>query len=145
LQAEFTVLEQHIAFPLRTDGPEIFTDSVGVGCYRIDLHPRVGGAPYLDLGCWPFQVPLGALIPVRVENLLPGGKSLGVTHITNDAYRVHPVEWNVGESAGSLVAFCLERNVIPRSVRNKPELLEDFQSLLVRQGIEQSSPSFAPV
>lgn len=145
LKAESTVLEQHIAHPLREDGPEIFTDSVGVGCYRIDLHPRVGGAPYLDLGCWPFQIPLGALIPIRGENLLPGGKSLGVIHITNGAYRVHAVEWNVGESAGRLAAFGLARNVPPRSVRNKPELLEDFQSLLVRQGIELSWPSFAPV
>jgi hypothetical protein len=40
LRAEFTVLEQHIAYPLRPDGPEIFSDSVGVGCYRIDLHPQ---------------------------------------------------------------------------------------------------------
>ena len=70
IRAEFTVLEQHIAHPLRPDGPELFGDSVGVGCYRIDLHPRVSGAGYLDLGCWPFQIPLGAMIPVRVENLL---------------------------------------------------------------------------
>ena len=91
---------------------------MGVGCYRIDLHPRVSGAGYLDLGCWPFQIPLGALIPVRVENLLPGGKNLGVTHITNGAYRVHPVEWNVGEAAGLLAAFCLERK---SSRRGRPE------------------------
>ena len=103
------MLEQHIAYPLRPDGPELFADSVGIGCYRIDLHPRVSGAGYLDLGCWPFQIPLGAMIPVRVENLLPGGKNLGVTHITNGAFRVHPVEWNVGEAAGLLAAFCLER------------------------------------
>lgn len=75
LRAEFIVREQHIAYPLRPDGPEIFPDSVGTGCYRIDLHPRVNGAGYLDLGCWPFQIPLGAMIPVRVENLLPGGKN----------------------------------------------------------------------
>jgi hypothetical protein len=34
---EFTVLEQHIVYPLRPHGPEIFKDSVGIGCYRIDL------------------------------------------------------------------------------------------------------------
>jgi hypothetical protein len=38
---------------------------VGIGCYRIDLHPRLNGAGYLDLGCWPFQIPLGAMVPVR--------------------------------------------------------------------------------
>ncbi|MFL5430109.1 MAG: FAD-dependent oxidoreductase, partial [Myxococcales bacterium] len=146
LRAEFTVLEQHIAYPLRPRGPELFGDSVGVGCYRIDLHPSVGGAGYLDLGCWPFQIPLGAMIPVRVENVLPGGKNLGVTHVTNGAFRVHPVEWSVGEAAGILGAFCLERKVTPRSVRNTPSLLEELQAVLRRQGVELSwPPSLEPV
>jgi hypothetical protein len=145
LRAELTVLEQHIAHPLRPDGPELFDDSVGVGCYRIDLHPRVSGAGYLDLGCWPFQIPLGAMVPVRVENLLPGGKNLGVTHITNGAFRVHPVEWNVGEAAGVLAAFCLAKQVTPRAVRNRPKLLEDFQALLRREGIELSWPRLQPL
>ncbi|HEX8757698.1 MAG TPA: FAD-dependent oxidoreductase [Steroidobacteraceae bacterium] len=145
IRAELTVLEQHIAYPLRPEGPELFGDSVGIGCYRIDLHPRVGGGGYLDLGCWPFQIPLGAMLPVRVENLLPGGKNLGVTHITNGAFRVHPVEWNIGESAGLLAAFCLEGNHVPRAVRHHPELLDAFQALLVREGIELAWPSLRPV
>lgn len=145
LRAEFTVLEQHIAHDLRPEGPELFPDSVGIGCYRIDLHPRVSGAGYLDIGAWPFQVPLGAMVPVRVENLLPGGKNLGVTHITNGAFRVHPVEWNIGEAAGLLAAFCLARQTTPRAVRRATRLLEDFQALLRREGIELSWPRLAPV
>jgi hypothetical protein len=145
IRAEFTVLEQHIAYPLRRNGPELFGDSVGIGCYRIDLHPRVGGAGYLDLGCWPFQIPLGAMIPVRVENVLPGGKNLGVTQITNGAFRVHPVEWNVGEAAGLLATFCLERRSTPRAVRQRSALLEAFQSLLRDQGVELAWPSMRPV
>ncbi|WP_437985771.1 FAD-dependent oxidoreductase [Sorangium sp. So ce117] len=145
IRAELTVLEQHIAYPLRPDGPATFEESVGIGCYRIDLHPRVGGAGYLDLGCWPFQIPLGALIPVRVENLLPGGKNLGVTHITNGAYRVHPVEWSVGEAAGLLATFCLERRVLPRQVRARSSLCEELQALLVREGIELAWPALRPV
>jgi hypothetical protein len=145
IQAETTVLEQHIAHPLRPNGPQLFDDSVGIGCYRIDLHPRTSGAGYVDLGCWPFQIPLGAMIPVRVENLLPGGKNLGVTHITNGAFRVHPVEWNVGEAAGLLAAFCLDRKTTPRSVRSRPALLGEFQSLLQQQGVELSWPSLTPL
>jgi hypothetical protein len=139
------VVEQHIAHPLRLDGPEIFADSVGIGCYRIDLHPSVSGAGYLDLGCWPFQIPLGALIPVRVENLLPGSKNLGTTHITNGAFRVHPVEWNVGEAAGLLATFCLGRDVLPRAVRNCHTLFEEFHTLLHWQGIELGWPSLSPL
>ncbi|HEX5058653.1 MAG TPA: FAD-dependent oxidoreductase [Kofleriaceae bacterium] len=145
IRAEFTVVEQHIAHPLRPDGPQLFADSVGIGCYRIDLHPRVSGAGYLDLGCWPFQIPLGAMIPLRVENLLPGGKNLGVTHITNGAYRVHPVEWNVGEVAGLLAAYCLERSITPRAVRNRREELATFQDLLRREGIELAWRTLKPL
>ena len=145
IRAEFTVTEQHFASSLRPDGPELFADSVGVGCYRIDLHPRTNGAGYLDLGAWPFQIPLGSLVPVRLENLLPGGRNLGVTHIANGAYRVHHVEWGVGEAAGSLAAFCLERKVTPRAVLHGSSLLRDFQTLLRNQGIQLEWQSFLPV
>ena len=67
---------------------EPFPDSVGVGSYRIDLHPSTGGDNYIDISSLPFQVPLGALIPRRVENLLPACKNLGTTHITNGCYRL---------------------------------------------------------
>jgi hypothetical protein len=140
LQAEFALLEQHIAYPLRPDGPELFPDSIGVGCYRLDLHPSASGAGYLDLSCWPFQIPLGLLIPVRVENLLPGGKNLGTTHITNGALRVHPVEWVVGEAAGLLASFCLARKTAPRPVSRHSSVREEFQSLLRAQGVDLSWP-----
>ncbi len=143
--AERTVLEQHVAHPLRPEGPERFDDAVGVGCYRIDLHPTATGSGYLDLGCWPFQIPLGALVPVRIENLLPAGKCLGVTHVTNGAFRVHHVEWGVGEAAGLLAAFCLDRSVSPRAVRSRPALLADLQALLRSEGVELSWSSLAPV
>ena len=106
---------------------------------------RQHSAGYLDLGCWPFQIPLGSLIPVRVDNLIPGSKNLGVTHITNGAYRVHHVEWSIGEAAGLLAAFSLERRTIPRCVRNNARMLEDFQRLLSSQGIPLSWPTLAPL
>lgn len=145
IRAEFTVLEQHIAYSLRPEGPALFSDSVGIGCYRIDLHPRTNGAGYLDLSAWPFQIPLGSLIPVRLKNLLPGGKNLGTTHITNGAFRVHPVEWSVGEAAGLLAAFCLEHKVDPTLVRSRAKLLGDFQNMLRHRGVELSWPAQSPV
>lgn len=132
IQAEFTVREQHVGVKQRGKliGAEIFFDSVGVGSYRIDLHMSTGQRNYVDISSYPFQIPLGALIPIRVENLLPACKNLGVTHITNGCYRLHPVEWNIGEAAGALAAYCLENRYTPRQIRNTPELLADFQSLL---------------
>src|SRR2546425_7574447 len=137
IRAEFTVVEQHVGTDARkAPAAEPFPDSVGVGSYRIDLHPSSGGDNYIDISSLPFQIPLGALIPRRMENLLPACKNLGVTHITNGCYRLHPVEWNIGESAGLLAAFCIDKKVPPRAVREKAELLEEFQKLLTDQGVE---------
>ncbi len=114
-------------------------DSVGVGQYRIDLHPSTAGDPYIDVRCPPFQIPLGALIPVRVDNLLAGAKNIATTHVTNGAYRLHPVEWGVGEAAGHLAAFCRARGAIPRAVRGGP-LLREFQDELTTAGVELAWP-----
>ncbi|NMB12135.1 MAG: FAD-dependent oxidoreductase, partial [Firmicutes bacterium] len=146
IKAEFTVLEQHVATAVRGElGAEKFTDSVGLGCYRIDLHPSTGNVNYIDIGSYPFQIPLGALIPIRMENLLPACKNLGVTHITNGCYRLHPVEWNIGEAAGYLAAYSLEKGLKPRAVRSQPDYLEDFQGVLVRQGVELDWPQLRSV
>lgn len=102
---------------------------MGIGSYRIDLHPSYR-RNYVDITNWPFQIPLGALVPVRIENVLPGYKNLGTTHITNGCYRLHPVEWNIGEAAGALAAHCLNEGLTPRQARNTPRHLTAFQALL---------------
>jgi hypothetical protein len=63
-----------------------------------------------------------------------------VTHVTNGAFRVHPAEWNVGESAGALAAFCLRHGLSPRNVRAQEKLLRDFQRDLVALGVPLEWP-----
>ena len=80
IQAEFTITELHVGTDARRKTPatpdaevtaEAFSDSVGIGSYAIDLHPSSGGDNYIDFLTRPFQIPLGALLPRRLENLLP--------------------------------------------------------------------------
>jgi hypothetical protein len=150
IKAEFTVLEQHFRtdLPETRDGPVKYADSVGLSGYRVDIHkPMAPGEPTVTLAMhgkhWLQQIPLGALIPVRVENLLPACKNLGVTHVMNGAFRVHSTEWNIGEAAGALAAYCIDHDVTPRQVRNTGDRLADFQRLLVRQGVELDWPVMA--
>ncbi len=148
IKSVFTILEEHVGIENRAliTGKKMgntsadFPDSVGVGYYHIDLHPSTGGNNYIDFGSMPFQIPLGALLPKRVENLLPANKNIGTTHITNGCYRLHPVEWSIGESVGMLVAFALDKKVIPRAVREKQPLLDAFQAMVRAQGIETHWP-----
>ncbi len=142
IKAEFTVLEEHVGAENRAQitGREEktgadFHDSVGIGYYPIDLHPSTRGINYIDFPALPFQIPLGALLPIRMENLLAANKNIGTTHVTNGCYRLHPVEWNIGESVGMLAAWARNRNVAPRAVRENSEKLEEFQSFIRSQGI----------
>jgi hypothetical protein len=147
IRAEFTVLEEHVGVEQRGDrfGSETFDDSVGVGSYRIDLHPSTAHRTYVDISSWPFQIPLGALIPVRVKNLIPACKNIGSTHITNGCYRLHPVEWNIGEAAGALAAWSLERSLAPSQIRNDEVHLRKFQNMLEsRLGFELDWPIVRP-
>jgi hypothetical protein len=146
IRAVFTVLEQHFRTDLHPEGPVKYKDSVGVSGYRMDIHERArsGGSSQtiaLHGKHWPQQIPLGALIPIRMENLLPACKNLGTTHVTNGAFRVHPAEWNIGESAGALVGYCLNRKTSPRKVHENERELADFQRSLTDQGIELAWPN----
>jgi hypothetical protein len=153
IQAEFTVAEQHVGTDARMKltgfkredvTAESFRDSVGIGSYRVDLHPSSGGDNYIDVSSLPFQIPLGSLIPRRMENLIPACKNLGVTHITNGCYRLHPVEWNIGESAGCLASHALKSRARPRQIRNDGKRLAEFQQILQAQGIEIAWPRLSP-
>ena len=135
------IVEQDLSHAVRGDhGAVRYRDSVGVGMYRIDLHPSTGGDNYIDVPSCPFEIPLGALLPRRMTNLLAGGKNIATTHITNGCYRLHPVEWNVGEVAGMLAAHCLDNNTSPHQVQANDAQLATFQALLARAGVEMRWP-----
>lgn len=141
IQAVTTIVEQDLSLEVRgAKGALQYPDSVGVGMYRIDLHPSTGGDNYIDVACCPFQIPLGALIPREGSNLLAGCKNIGTTHITNGCYRLHPVEWNIGEAAGLLAAHCLQTGSSPHQVQAKPELFAKFNQILSQEGVETAWP-----
>ncbi len=144
IKAQFTVLEEHVgqANRVQVAGAEAgkkaakFFDSVGVGYYHIDLHPSSRKQNYIDFASLPFQIPLGALLPKRMENLLPACKNIGTTHITNGCYRLHPVEWSIGESVGLLVVYGLKTLMKPYQIREQKDVLAKFQEFIQNQGIE---------
>jgi len=110
-------------------------DSVGIGWYHMDVHPANGNPIDRYEPTKPFQIPLGALIPQRVRNLLAACKNIGTTHLSNGAYRLHPVEWNIGESAGILAAMCCAENLDPAQVHADSRRRMRLQSLLLKRGI----------
>ena len=144
IKALFTIKEEHVGKEQRkltakanedADHAAIFEDSVGIGYYHIDLHPSMH-RNYVDFPSLPFQIPLGALIPEKTENLFPANKNIGTTHITNGCYRLHPVEWSIGEAVGLLIHFIKKNQVTAKQVREDQELLKSFQAFIQNQGVE---------
>jgi len=140
IKARKTIIEQEVSAHHQA-GPHAaqFADSVGVGWYPIDIHRS--GPDDVGASCRtkPFQIPLGALLPARVANLVAGAKNIGTTHITNGCYRLHPVEWNIGEAAGALAAFALEERVPPAAVHE--QVLKRFQRRLQDEGVPLAWPA----
>lgn len=136
IRALTTISEEDIAAQYQPGArARFFPDSVGIGLYAIDIHPADGEEKIPPAPARPFQIPLGALVPVRMRNLLPACKNIGTTHITNGAYRLHPIEWNIGEAAALLALFCLDRSLTPQEVVRDEHRRRRFQRRLVRSGI----------
>ncbi len=60
IRALTTITENDVSYAIRGDeGATRYEESVGVGMYRIDLHPSTGGDTYIDVASTPFEIPLG--------------------------------------------------------------------------------------
>jgi FAD dependent oxidoreductase len=67
----------------------------------------------------PIYIPLEALIPQGVENLLIGGKGIAVSHIVNAATRLHYGEWTFGAAAGGTAGWLIKQpqpNLTPAQI-----------------------------
>ena len=58
IRAQYTIVEQDLSLAERGQrGAVSYPDSVGIGMYRIDLHPSTGGDAYIDIGASPVRDP----------------------------------------------------------------------------------------
>src|SRR5690606_42035686 len=106
----------------------------------IALLPGSGGDNFMYFPSLPCQIPLGSLIPFRMQNLLPANKNIGTTYLRNGCYRLPPVDWSIGEAVAMLVEYALANNVTPRTVREDSRRLAEFQDKIRSQGIETHWP-----
>jgi hypothetical protein len=153
IKADETIVEHDIA-AATTPGARarIFDDSVGIGLYPIDIHGKQD-VPGAGQSSSPFQIPLGALVQSTVRNLIPSCKNIGTTHITNGAYRLHPVEWAIGEAAGTLAAYCTKHHTTPEKIRRNQAKLRALQKTLIDGGaplywyddVPTDHPNFAAI
>ncbi len=107
----------------------MYADTVGIGHYAIDFHPCMQNSPHEAPGnierpgarqgegqAYPFQIPLRAMIPQKIDNMLVAGKSIATSHVAAAAYRIHSFEWSAGAAAGTTATFALEKGILPAQI-----------------------------
>ncbi|UHA72588.1 FAD-dependent oxidoreductase [Paenibacillus sp. 481] len=143
IRALYTITEGDVNKEIRQQqglGIRRYEDSVGVGRYFLDLHMTTETRRTAYIPALPYEIPLSALLPIRVRNVLPACKNIGTTQITNGCYRLHPTEWNIGEAVGHLLAYALQHELTPHDIRFQREHLHAYQAELDAAGVERSWP-----
>ncbi len=137
----------------------LYPDSVGIGHYPIDFHPCMAEAPPEKPEnterqgerqgasvTYPYQIPLRAMIPPRIDNLIVTGKNIATSHISAATYRVHGFEWSAGAAAGTTAAFALEQNILPYQLTaNIPRANPMLETLQKRLNDHQNPTAFPGV
>ncbi|HCF29216.1 MAG TPA: FAD-dependent oxidoreductase [Cyanobacteria bacterium UBA11049] len=142
---------------MRRKRSTIFPDSLGIGHYAIDFHPCMTLSPPELPGnteregerrgagqAYPFQIPLRAMIPQKIDNMLVAGKSIATSHIAAAAYRVHSFEWSSGAAAGTTAAFALDEAIAPYQLVDRLPLPEPKLEALQRRLQSNGNPTAFP-
>ena len=135
----------------------IYPDSVGIGHYAIDFHPCMSEHPPEKPGnrekkgerrgagqAYPFQIPLRAMIPQKIDNLIVAGKSIATSHIAAAAYRIHSFEWSSGAAAGITAAFALNEAILPYQLVDEYFFKEKELPILKQKLEETGNPTAFP-
>ncbi|WP_158820661.1 FAD-dependent oxidoreductase [Granulicella sp. S156] len=118
-----------------------FPDSIAVGDYADDLHGCNAPANFESelehvtdrppgFRSGPFEIPLGSLIPEKVDGLLAAEKNISQSRMANGATRLQPSTMLTGQAAGVLAAMAVSDNVSPRKVP-----VAEVQIALLKSGV----------
>lgn len=108
-----------------------FDDVIACGTYPVDIHNPSGEGTimkHLQPGEW-YDIPFRCLIPLKLDNLLVGGRPVSATHEAHSAIRVQPIAMAIGQAAGAAAAICALKDRTPREVD-----IRSVQQALTKQG-----------
>ncbi|HEX5513645.1 MAG TPA: FAD-dependent oxidoreductase, partial [Gammaproteobacteria bacterium] len=108
-----------------------FDDAIARGSYPVDIHNPDGKGTILKRlpPDQAYDIPLRALIPRDLDNLLVAGRCISGSHEAHSSYRVMPIAMATGQAAGVCAALAAKRHLSTRAVP-----AADVQQLLLQQG-----------
>ncbi len=144
-QDQFMMREPDLRNDMR-GGRDFQPTAIALTHYSIDMHGcryrnwteswEASSAPVRDESLIkPIYIPLEALIPQGVSNLLIGGKSIAASHIVNGATRVHYGEWVIGGAAGATAGWLSQQHPDKLPTDISGSLIAELQANLQQQGL----------
>ena len=129
----------------------LYRTGISVGDYPIDHHHKRQPEAPEHLWFFPvpsFSVPLGVLIPERVDGLVVADKAISVSNVANGTTRLQPVVLLTGQAAGALAALAVRQGREPRAVavRDVQKTLLGARALLLPYlDVPPDHPQFARI
>lgn len=141
----------YVSKPYDQEKP-LYRTGVIVGDYTIDHHhlknPSAPDIDFVKIKVPSYNVPLGSLIPIGVNDIIVAEKSIGVSNIVAGATRLQPVVLGIGQAAGALAALSVKKSLSPRdvSVRDvQEELLKSSAYLMPFIDVKPNDKNFVAI
>lgn len=113
-----------------------FPDGVALGGYPMDGQAYLPHeTPYLLGKPAPYEVPLRALVPEGLRNVLVVSQAASFDSAAAFSARVAPLQMNLGEAAGLAVAVAHRRNLDVPALVARPEALAEVRGAARRAGL----------
>lgn len=142
----FTI--NHIKNPY---GHLLYKTGISVGDYPVDHHHARYPGKVPDIAFPPipaYNIPMGALIPEKLEGLIVCEKGISVTNIVNGTTRLQPVVLLTGQAAGVLAAKSVQLHKKPREVPVRSvqeDLLRSKNYLMPFTDVSPSDPDWEAI
>jgi len=128
-----------------------YRTGISVGDYPVDHHHAQypGKVPEIEFPKIPaYNIPMGCLIPEKVDGLIVCEKGISVTNIVNGTTRLQPVVLLTGQAAGLLAAksVLLKKKVSDVPVRGvQEELLKTKCYLMPFSDVKPDDPAWEAI
>ncbi len=128
-----------ISGPARNLHGYIFDDRLCIGAYYVDIHfmNSCSYPPYIRkyYPSLPYYIPLRAMTNRDIDNLIPIGKTMAQSFLVNSAVRLHPVEFSIGQAAGVIGTYAVQKNL-----QSVAEMLKEEHLRRVKSIVKQFTP-----
>ncbi|MDK2952173.1 MAG: hypothetical protein PWQ77_1838 [Kosmotogales bacterium] len=108
-----------------------FEDTIAIGAYPVDIHlPSSENLKTIKIP-YPgeYEIPLRALIPENLNNVLLAGRNISAQHTAFSAIRTSPLASSTGQVAGICASLALKNNGEIRKVK-----YEELKNIILKSG-----------